>query len=335
MTLFLNTWNGFRFLKWSKTETVCYLLRGIARETGIALPLFENLLRKARYHTIKKYLNTSHHYFDFNGAKIPDISDDKNQMNTLKTVFEDVLLFYCYYNDNYDKNFVLFMDNIMMEGPYGYVDDSFDVTVKAGDVVIDAGAWIGDFSAYAAAKGATCYAFEPTKETFDWLCKTRDLNLPISPPPPCINGTMEDKQLVCTNLMPHIIPVQQGLGDTISELQISVSEMNSGANTITPNNENAINFKFNSKETVKITTLDSFVEQYHLTKVDFIKSDIEGYERNLLLGAKNTLKKFAPKLAICTYHLPDDPQVLEAIIKDANPNYKVVHLKHKLFATVS
>jgi hypothetical protein len=69
-----------------------------------------------------------------------------------------------------------------------------------------------------------------------------------------------------------------------------------------------------------------------LSQVDFIKSDIEGYERNLLLGAKNTLKKFAPKLAICTYHLPDDPQVLESIIKDANPDYKVVHLRHKLFA---
>jgi hypothetical protein len=52
-----------------------------------------------------------------------------------------------------------------------------------------------------------------------------------------------------------------------------------------------------------------------------------------LLGAKEILKKFAPKLAICTYHLPDAPQVLESIIKEANPDYKVVHLRHKLFAS--
>jgi carbamoylphosphate synthase large subunit len=46
------------------------------------------------------------------------------------------------------------------------------------------------------------------------------------------------------------------------------------------------------------------------------------------------LKTFAPKLAICTYHFPDDPEVLEKIIKDANPDYTVVHLRHKLVAAV-
>jgi FkbM family methyltransferase len=313
MTLLLNTWNGFQYLKWSKIETVCYLLRGIARETGVALPVFERFWGKAKYRTIKKYLDKENHYFDFNGAKLPDISMDKEKLNTLKNVFEDVLLFFCLYRDNYSKEFVRFMDSIMVEGPYGYTDGTFDVTVKEGDIVIDAGAWIGDFSAYSAAKGAICYAFEPTQETFDWLCKTRDLNS-------------------------NIIPVQCGLGDTVSEIQISISNNNSGANTLVLNNKNNDNrdLYYNNSliETVKIITLDSFVEAHNLNKVDFIKSDIEGYERNLLLGAKNTLRKFAPKLAICTYHLPDDPQVLENIIKDANPDYKVVHLRHKLFATV-
>jgi hypothetical protein len=71
-----------------------------------------------------------------------------------------------------------------------------------------------------------------------------------------------------------------------------------------------------------------------LERVDFIKADIEGAEREMLKGAAHVLKTFAPKLAICTYHLPDDPEVLEQIIKEANPNYKIVHLRHKLFATV-
>jgi FkbM family methyltransferase len=300
-------------MKWSKTETICYLLRGIARETGIALPLFEKFLKKARRYSIRKYLDTSHHYFDFNGVKLPDISNNIEKLDALKSVFEDVLLFYCHYNDNYEKEFVRFMDTIMVEGPYGYIDGSFDVTVKAGDVVIDAGAWIGDFSAYAAVKGAICYAFEPTKDTFDWLCRTKDLNK-------------------------NIIPVPQGLGDVTSEVQISISENNSGSNTLVLNTEGnedkRVYYSSDITETIKITTLDSFVESHHLSKVDFIKSDIEGYERNLLLGAKNTLKRFAPKLAICTYHLPDDPQVLENIIKHSNPDYKVVHLRHKLFASV-
>jgi hypothetical protein len=87
-------------------------------------------------------------------------------------------------------------------------------------------------------------------------------------------------------------------------------------------------------EKMTITTLDKFVEENKIDKIDFIKADIEGAERDMLRSASNVLKTFAPKLAICTYHLPDDPQVLEQIIREANPQYSVVHTRHKLFASV-
>jgi FkbM family methyltransferase len=51
-------------------------------------------------------------------------------------------------------------------------------------------------------------------------------------------------------------------------------------------------------ENILITTLDKFVEDNKLERVDFIKADIEGAERDMLRGATNTLKTFAPKLAI-------------------------------------
>ncbi len=85
---------------------------------------------------------------------------------------------------------------------------------------------------------------------------------------------------------------------------------------------------------IALTTVDEFVKENNLQRVDFIKADIEGAERDMLRGARETLKRFAPKLAICTYHLPDDPQVLERIIKEANPDYTVVHTLHKLMAMV-
>ncbi|MCL2273154.1 MAG: hypothetical protein FWC19_10175 [Treponema sp.] len=50
------------------------------------------------------------------------------------------------------------------------------------------------------------------------------------------------------------------------------------------------------------------------------------------MGAEKVLKAFAPKLAICTYHYPDDPELLEKIILDINPNYCIRHTKSKLFA---
>ncbi|MDR0764457.1 MAG: FkbM family methyltransferase [Synergistaceae bacterium] len=87
-------------------------------------------------------------------------------------------------------------------------------------------------------------------------------------------------------------------------------------------------------ETVEVTTIDDFVRENNITRVDFIKADIEGFERNMLKGAEFVLSHFGPKLAICTYHLPDDPEVLERIILEANPNYRVVHMRDILFASV-
>jgi hypothetical protein len=85
---------------------------------------------------------------------------------------------------------------------------------------------------------------------------------------------------------------------------------------------------------IAITTLDKFVEEQNLKRIDFIKSDIEGAERDMLLGARGVLKEFAPKLALCTYHLPDDPQVMESLILEGNPRYRVKHISKKLFAAV-
>lgn len=43
----------------------------------------------------------------------------------------------------------------------------------------------------------------------------------------------------------------------------------------------------------------------------------------MLEGGKNVLKIHKPKLAICTYHLPDDKETLTDIIMKANPEYKI------------
>jgi hypothetical protein len=53
--------------------------------------------------------------------------------------------------------------------------------------------------------------------------------------------------------------------------------------------------------------------------------DIEGAERHALRGAAKLLREFAPRLAICTYHNPEDPQLLESIVRGAQPKYRVVH----------
>lgn len=80
--------------------------------------------------------------------------------------------------------------------------------------------------------------------------------------------------------------------------------------------------------------MDEFIEEKHIRKVDFIKADIEGAERDMLKGAKRVLREFAPKLSICTYHLPDDKEVLEKLILEANSKYRIEHKYKKLYAYV-
>jgi FkbM family methyltransferase len=245
--------------------------------------------------------------FNLNGAFLPYI---KNDALGLTELFIETFLFHVMLNDNYDKKFVNFFENDMQEGPYGYTDGAFDVSVKAGDTVIDAGSLIGDFAAYAAACGAYTYAFEPVEESFNLLKKTAKLN--------------NDK----------ISPVKKGLGNIDGEVKMFIDDENPGGCSINMT-QGDIGGGLNKESMISITTLDKFTADNGLKRIDFIKADIEGAERDMLLGAKTVLKEFAPKLAICTYHLPDDPKVLESLILEANPHYKVRQGPKKLYATVA
>ena len=44
----------------------------------------------------------------------------------------------------------------------------------------------------------------------------------------------------------------------------------------------------------KVDTIDLFCEAHEINKLDILKLDIEGAERDALIGAKNTLGKFQP-----------------------------------------
>ena len=49
---------------------------------------------------------------------------------------------------------------------------------------------------------------------------------------------------------------------------------------------------------VPIMKLDDFITENKITKLDFLKMDIEGYEPSVIEGAKQTLKTFKPHLYI-------------------------------------
>ena len=78
------------------------------------------------------------------------------------------------------------------------------------------------------------------------------------------------------------------------------------SNILFSNSETEINFLSMdlNRPAVKMksTTIDKFVEENNIEKIDYIKMDVEGAERNILEGAIRTIKKFKPSLAIAIYH---------------------------------
>lgn len=193
--------------------------------------------------------------------------------------------------------------NYLWEGPY----EHGSATLRKGDIVLDLGANLGLFSAVAAAKGCRVYAFEPTPEEF----------------------------------MPNILRKTASLYENVTICPLAVSNVKGklpfnvntdlGRNPSTVSNSILRRDGFSSIEVDGIS-LDEFVKEYGLSRVDFIKADIEGAERLMLQGACETLARFAPRLSLCTYHLPDDPEVMERLILEANPEYVFERKWSKLFA---
>ena len=71
---------------------------------------------------------------------------------------------------------------------------------------------------------------------------------------------------------------------------------------------------------IYVTTLDEYMDEIQPT---FIKMDIEGAEYEALIGARKTIRKYKPKLAISIYHKPEDIVEIPELILSMNSDYKL------------
>ncbi len=65
-----------------------------------------------------------------------------------------------------------------------------------------------------------------------------------------------------------------------------------------------------------MTTTDKSVVELKLDRVDLIKTDIKGAERR-------ALARYKPRLAIASYHLPDDHKGIPAAVRRAHTGYRM------------
>ena len=73
-----------------------------------------------------------------------------------------------------------------------------------------------------------------------------------------------------------------------------------------------------------IIDLDTYVAEHKLPRIDYIKLDIEGAELSALKGAKQSIVKYKPKMAISLYHSPDDLHRIIPYLHSLRPDYEFV-----------
>ncbi|HEY1405881.1 MAG TPA: FkbM family methyltransferase [Spirochaetota bacterium] len=174
--------------------------------------------------------------------------------------------------------------------------------IHKNSIVIDVGANVGLFSLAASAKAKKVYAFEPNPVTFEILASHLSLW-------ECGN---------CT-------PVQYGLGEKSDSKTILYNDEHlvwSRMEDCGMNTEPVTN-----SAPVEIVTLDEFASKSGVEYISFIKIDTEGYEMNVLKGAREIIKKHKPVIAISSYHKPEDITEIPAFLYSLRPDYKMMHSK--------
>ena len=167
-------------------------------------------------------------------------------------------------------------------------------SVRPGDIVLDCGARYGTFSKTALDAGARLViAIEPSPVSLE--CLRRNLSKEIA------DG--------------RVILYPKGVWDKTDNLRLMIDPHNSADDSFV-RNQGA------SGVVVPVTTIDELVRELKLPRVDVIKMDIEGSETRAVAGAAATIRQFRPRMAICVYHLPADPDEVPARVRRFRSDYR-------------
>ncbi|MBR6713392.1 MAG: FkbM family methyltransferase [Selenomonadaceae bacterium] len=156
-------------------------------------------------------------------------------------------------------------------------------------IILEAGAYDGGTATILSEMGYRVYTFEMDKINFDRTSKVA-----------------EEKNFVVENM---------ALGSYKHMLRYAAT--GKGNNSL----------KKSGEDLVEVITLDSYVRDKNLPCVDMIKLDVEGAELDILKGAKTTIARYKPILALSAYHKEEDFWTLMNFVKSIRPDYEFA-LRH-------
>ena len=159
-------------------------------------------------------------------------------------------------------------------------------------VIFDVGANIGSVGLCLARKypSATIFAFEPTNYAFAKLVRNLQLN---------------------KDLAKRIFPVQTFVSSSNAQSRISKVFSSWRVDTFAEN-RHPIHMGVAKQATTQQVTIDSFVAQNQISRLDYLKIDTDGYELDVLKGAVESLRHFHPVIVfeLSTYLLKERDQSL-------------------------
>lgn len=169
--------------------------------------------------------------------------------------------------------------------------------VQPGDIVLDCGASDGDFTREALKAGAAkVVAIELAPATLE--CLRRNLAGEIA--------------------AGRVVVYPKGVWDRDDVLTLEVDDTNFAANSVVIHTGS-----MHPSVQVPLTTIDKIVAELALSRVDFIKMDVEGAEANAIAGARETLTRFKPRMAIAAEHKPEDETELPKAVRAIRSDYVV------------
>jgi len=180
------------------------------------------------------------------------------------------------------------LDYYLFRGQYFYRKDGVEIAPAAGDTVLDGGACTGDtaavFSNAVGARGSV-FCFDPVADHL--------------------------------SILEH--NARQFAHRNVSVMPFGLSDKNIFAKPIVLN-QYAPGFSAGGSR-VPLRSVDFLVKSQSIPKIDFIKLDVEGAELDCIRGARQSIQRFKPKLAISLYHKPNDLFEIIAHVKHEFPFY--------------
>lgn len=152
---------------------------------------------------------------------------------------------------------------------------AFTGLLLPGMTVLDVGAHLGQYTLIASdrvSRGGRVYAFEAVPETFRWL-----------------------KRNVALNDLPNVELVNAAVSDSTEPVTVHLaSTRDTGSNSIA----GPAWVDSGRKITVPALTLDGYLAEKMIPKVDVVKLDVEGWELPVLRGAEKMLRQMRPRLMV-------------------------------------